>query len=152
MNYDFFGSKTTSGSKDSRGSNSGGRNNPPIKTLRIEIDEVVLDGLGDETIDNEMLAATIMTNLPSLIQYNAQDLSDLVFEIKLGRNKKEHKSKISKANAFGEGSIYVSTVHAGSFQLGSSKETTTTNSANIGQNVSASVVRAILDLKTDRNG
>jgi hypothetical protein len=152
MNYDFSGSTTTRASKDSRGSNSGGRNNPPIKTLRIEIDEVVLDGPGDETIDNEMLAATIMTNLPSLIQYNAQDLSDLVFEIKLGRNKKEQKSKISKANAFGEGSIYVPTVHAGSFQLGSSKETTTTNSANIGQSVSASVVRAILDLKIDRNG
>ena len=142
MNYDSDASATTRRTKDHRSSNT------PIRAIRIEIDQVVLEGFSDKQIDNEKLAANIIANLSLLVQNNAESISDLGFEMKVNNmNKTGYKSKLPAGDEYGERSIYMSTVDSGSFQLSSSEGT---NSTNIGQNVRISIFRGLLSLRADK--
>lgn len=146
MEYDSVVSLTTRRTKDIRNSS-----NTPIRSIRIEIDQVVLEGFNDKQIDNEKLAANIIANLSLLVQNNAEGiLSGLSFETKVNnKNKTDYNIKFPIGNAFGERSVYVSTVDTGSFQLSSSEGT---NSTNIGQNVSTSIFRGLSGLTINKKG
>jgi hypothetical protein len=142
--YDSVASLRTKRIKDNRNSSDA-----PIRSIRIEIDQVVLEGFNDKQIDNDKLAANIIANLSLLVQNNAESISYLAFDTKVNNNNKtDYKIKFPIGNAFGErSSIYMSTVNAGSFQLSSSEGT---NSTNIGQSVSTSIFRGLLGLTADK--
>jgi hypothetical protein len=145
MEYDpHVASSTTRTTKDHRSSNT------PIRSIRIEIDQVVLEGFDDKQIDNEKLAANIIANLSLLVQNNVESMLDLSFDTKVNnKNKTDYNIKFPIGNAFGERSIYVSTIDTGSFQLSSSEGT---NSTNIGQNVSTSIFRGLSSLRVNKKG
>jgi hypothetical protein len=144
--YDSAASSTTRRTKDLRGNNNNNNNNNNnlIRSIRIEIDEVVLEGFNPKQIDDEKLAANIIANLLQLVQNNANSMSDLAFETKANSNDNtDSKITFPIGNAIGERNSHISKVDAGTFVLGSSKEI---NSNNVGQNVGISIFRGLSSL------
>ena len=149
MKYEPVASSRTWRTRDHRSRNS--TSNSPIRSIRIEIDEVVLEGFNDKQIDNEKLATNIMANLSQLVQNNVESISNLAVETKVNnKNKTDYRVRFPIGNPFGDKrSIYVSTIDTKPFQISNSVGGISTN---IGQNLSTSIFRSLLGLSIDKYG